>query len=193
MASYGLRLGAFRPAARSIARPDTDAWIGLDLGMHQIFNNRLIVETRTAVDQLYSNHIYATLMQAKGLLSAYVTSQQNVTAAMIVNHKQFARQAVFVQSRQRLLHLAYKNRLTKHHFVAVAVEDSYEQHFMPKPHLALPHTVQGQAMKLAVEITLKRRSWMRLGSMVKWQRLRSADVLSDRQTVQFAMYIIAHL
>lgn len=161
--------------------------------MHQIFNNRLIVETRTAVDQLYSNHIYATLMQAKGLLSAYVTSQQNVTAAMIVNHKQFARQAVFVQSRQRLLHLAYKNRLTKHHFVAVAVEDSYEQHFMPKPHLALPHTVQGQAMKLAVEITLKRRSWMRLGSMVKWQRLRSADVLSDRQTVQFAMYIIAHL
>ena len=193
LASYGLRLGAVRPAARLIARPDTDLWIGLDLGMHQIFNNRLIVETRTAVDQLYSNHIYATFLQAKGQLSTYVTPRQNVTAAMIVNNKQFARQAVFVQSRQRLLHLVYKHRLTEHHFVTVAVEDSYEQHFMPKPYLASPHTVQGQAVKFAVEITPTRRSWMRLGSMVKWQRLRSADVLSDRHSVQFTVYIMAHL
>ena len=42
LASYGLRLGAFRPAARSIARPDTNAWIGLDIGMHQIFNNQFL-------------------------------------------------------------------------------------------------------------------------------------------------------
>ena len=112
---------------------------------------------------------------------------------MIVNNKQFARQAIFVQSRQRLLQLVYKHRLTEHHFVTVAVEDSYEQHFMPKPYLASPHTVQCQAVKFAVEITPTRRSWMRLGSMVKWQRLRSADVLSDRQSVQFTVYIMAHL
>lgn len=191
--SYGVRLGAYRTSIGDSLQSDTAEWLGFEIGAHHILRKRLIIRVKTALDQIQSNYMYGAAVQATGELSGYVTANQNLTVTVADINNHLSRRSDFAHSRQNTIYLTYKNRLSNHHLLILGIEKSYEQHAVPKPYLAKPHVIDGHMIKAGTELTPKRWPWIRFGNMLKWQRFRSVDALSNRHIVQLDLYAISSL
>jgi len=191
--SYRVRLGAYRKSAGDSLQSDTGEWLGFEIGAHHILRQRLIVQIKTALDQLQSNYIYGVALQTTGELSGYVTAKQNLSVTMARTNKQYSRQSNFEYSRQNTIYLTYKNRLTPQHLLIMGIEKNYEQHKVPKPYLATSHKIDGQIMKIGTELMPKRWPWIQFGTMLKWQRFKSLDVVSHRHVFQLDLYAMSRL
>ena len=191
--SYGVRLGAYRKSIGDSLQSDTGEWLGFEIGAHHILRQRLMVQIKTALDQLQSNYSYGVALQTTGELSGYVTAKQNLSVAVAGINKQLSRHNNFEYSRQNTVYLTYKNRLTNQNLLIMGIEKSYEQHKLPNLYLATPHKIDGQMVKVGTELTPKHWPWIQLGTMLKWQKFKSIDAVSHRRIFQLDLYAMSRL